>query len=123
MSTPLTLTKSLPFGKIILVTLPNGRTWWTALNEFEVLFQVRHEVSRDSTLILDLAQYLTVTMDDADTIRIVVSMTGEETRTVVRSGHYDVIISDPGTIDARAKKILEGTFTIEDVVTAEVVAP
>lgn len=118
MSTPLTLTSGLPMGKIILVTLPTGRAWWLETAEFEVRAHVRAEAKLDSTLLLDLGAYLTVSKDDVDTMRIVLSMDGAETLAVTKSGYYDIIMSDPGVDDARAKRILDGPFTVDSIITA-----
>lgn len=117
-NTPLTLTSGLPFGKIVLVTLPTGRSWWNALEDFEVRAEVRSQDSPESTLLLDFGPYITVTMDDADTVRIVFEMSGEQTRGVKKSGFYDVIMSDPGATDARAKKVLKGDLSVDTVITA-----
>ena len=38
---PFHITSGIPFGKTIVVTLPNGRDWWTSANDFEVLSQIR----------------------------------------------------------------------------------
>lgn len=117
----LVITSGLPYAKEIVITLPVGRTWWTQLSDFEVLMQLREEKRRDSTLVKDLTQYLTVTMDDANTVSVQFSMTGADTRALDRGGFYDVLISDVGTTDARAYILLFGTVKRMITITAETV--
>ena len=114
------IVSGLPFSKEIRVSLPPGRTWWTNTSEFEVLMQVRKDKKRDSELILDLAQYLDVTMSDADTIKVMFSMGGHDTRGLHASGFFDMILSDVGTTDDRAFVVLYGTVKRSSVITAEV---
>lgn len=119
MAETLTITSGLPFGKELNVTLPTGRTWWTNVSDFEVLMQVREEKNRNSTLVKDFAQYLTVTMPSADVVKIEVFLTGAETRTLDRGGYYDVLISDLGITDERAYVVLAGAVKRLTVITAE----
>ena len=116
---PFHITSGLPFGRSIIVTLPNGRDWWTAANEFEVLMQVRKAPNNLATLILDLTQFLTVTFNAPDTVNIDLDMTGADTRLLSMSGHYDVVMSDPFATDDRAEKILDGPVYRESIVTAD----
>lgn len=115
----LKITPGLPFKKEINIALPVGRDWWTQLDEFEIFIQIRKDRRRESTLIKDLTSYLTITMPDANNVRVVISLTGEETRTLTSSGYYDILMSDPGTLDARAYILLKGHVKKLSMVTAE----
>jgi hypothetical protein len=116
---PLKITSGLPFLKVIVVTLPTGRDWWTDVSDFELLCQFREEADVASPLILDVADYFTPEFDGADNIIIRFSMTGSDTRLVTKSGYYDLVISDVGTTDARAYTLLKGSVKRSVLVSAE----
>jgi hypothetical protein len=119
---PFHITSGLPFGKTIEVTLPPGRSWWTAANEFEVLGQIREADDPEADLIIDLAQFITVTFapgTDPDLVTIELTLNGADTRKITRDGHYDIVMSDVLTTDARATKILEGVVYRDAVLTAD----
>ena len=104
------------------MTLPTGRDWWTAQGEFEVLSQIREAPDYSSSLILDIAQFMTVTFDpgvDADLVTIDLDMTGADTRLVTGSGYYDVVMSDIYAIDDRAFPILQGAVYRTALVTSD----
>lgn len=111
------ITSGLPFAKIFIVTLPAGRSWWTTTADFEVRAQVREKPEVTSTLVLDFLPYLEYTID-GDVITISLSMTGEDTNKLSRSGYYDIILSDVGTVDSLAFKILQGPVKRNLLVTA-----
>lgn len=118
---PFHITSGIPFAKTVLVTLPNGRTWWTDESNFEVLCQVRESDSVDSDLILDLAQFLTVTFvpgTDPDLVTIDLTMSGTETRFITKSGHYDMVMSDAFAVDDRAIVIINGPVQRYSLVSA-----
>ena len=112
------ITAGLPFAKTIVVTLTNGRTWWTVRDDFEVLFQIRDGQNESDTLLLDLVQYLTITFDDLDTVTIALVMSGAETRNLTESGYYDVVMSDTGVDDDRGFKVLKGRVNRKTLVSA-----
>ena len=97
-----------PFAKTIVATLPTGRDWWLELANFEVLSQIREKKDRASGLILDLADFMTTTMPDEDTINIELDMKGEDTRLLTKSGFHDLFISDTGTADGRGYYLING---------------
>lgn len=119
---PMHITSGLPYGKLVTVTLPSGRSWWTSGSQFEVLFQLREGPAVTTTLIADLRQYLTVTYTGPNTVSIAFDMTGEDTRTLVKSGYYDMIISDTGVVDDRAFIVLSGVIYLDKTVTDSVEA-
>jgi hypothetical protein len=112
------ITSGLPYGRTIEVVLPNGRDWWTAGDEFEILSQIRQGPDDVSTLVLDLAQFMTMTFASPDTITIDFQMTGADTRLVTRSGYYDFVLSDKLSIDNRAYIILNGPVSRTTTITA-----
>ena len=116
---PFHITSGLPFSKTIDVTLPNGRAWWTNETQFEVLSQVREGPDENSTLIIDLAQFMTVTWSAPDDASILLEMSGAETRQVTKSGYYDIVLSDLLPTDDRAIKILGGPVIRDTLVTAD----
>lgn len=116
---PFHIKSGLPFARTIVVTLPNGRAWWTTSNSFEVLSQIRESPDEASPLLLDLKQFLTTTFTAPNTVTIELVMDGEDTRKLKSSGYYDVVISDPLEIDARAYVLINGPVHRETVVTAD----
>jgi hypothetical protein len=119
---PMNITAGIPYGKLVTVTLPSGRVWWTSGSQFEVLFQLREGPDVNSALISDLRQYLTVTYTGPNTVSIAFDMTGEDTRTLTKSGYYDMIISDVGVVDNRAFIVLSGVVYLTSTVTDSVEA-
>lgn len=113
------ITSGLPFSKVINITFPTGRSWWTNTSQFELLFQIREHSKKNSPLILDMRQFLTASFINADLLRISLSMTGANTRLVTKSGYYDLVISDVGVTDARAYVVIKGNVTQKSLVTAE----
>lgn len=118
-TTTWTITSGLPFSKELSVTLPSGRSWWTNLTQFEVLFQIREGKARETPLVKDLAEFLNVSMINANQFKIDFIMTGSNTRDLTRGGYFDIIMSDVGTTDARAFVILNGIVKRLSTVTAE----
>ena len=118
-SVPFKIRPGLPFAKTIVATLPTVRDWWLTDDDFEVLAQIREKPDRTSNLILDLTEFLTVTMPSADVINIELSMKGQDTRPLLRSGHYDIFASDDGTQDARGYILLAGPAKRMATVTKE----
>lgn len=116
---PFHITSGLPFARTIVVTLPNGRSWWTTAGSFEVLSQIRESPDEISPLLLDLKQFLTTTFTSPNTVTINLVMDGEDTRKLKASGYYDMIISDPLEIDARAFVLISGPVHRTTVVTAD----
>lgn len=113
------ITAGLPFSKLVVVSFPPDRDWWLTLPEFEVLMQIREKEDRQSKLILDLAEYLTVTLADANTVFALLNMTGHDTRFITKSGYYDLVISDAGLVDARAYIMIKGRVLRDSTITAE----
>lgn len=101
----------------VRVTLPATRTYWLELADFEVLMQLRTGDSEDDELVADLSDSLTVSMDALDIV-IDWEMTGAKTRTLGDGGYYDMVISDPDTVDAHALIVLYGRLKVNQVVTA-----
>ena len=104
---PFHVTSGLPFAKTVVATLPNGRAWWTAVNQFEVLSQIREAADVDSPLILDLASYISVGLA-GDDVTIDLVIPGEGTRLIDRPGYYDMVISDDFATDDRAFVLISG---------------
>lgn len=115
------ITPGLPFRRAVMATLPEVRDWWITTDDFEVLSQIRVDSKKESDLVLDLAQYLSISMTDADTVRIDLGMSGEETRELTRSGYGDIMISDPGTTDERAYVLVKFRAKRRNSVTKETV--
>lgn len=115
-TTPLHVKAGRPFTRRLRVTFPVARDYWLALTDFEVLGQIRAGDSEDTRLFNDLAEYMTPSLDGNDIV-IDWSMTGEDTRTL-SGGHYDILVSDPGTTDGRAVVVLKGRIWVEPIVTA-----
>lgn len=112
------ITSGLPFGRDIEVTLPNGRTWWTVGNEFEVLGQIRKGETEETDLILDLASHMTMTFTSPDTVDIELRLDGATTRIIKENGFYDIVLSDNLTADDIAFPIVKGKVNRSALVTA-----
>lgn len=104
---PFHIKSGLPFAKTIVATLPSGRSWWTANNQFEVLGQIREADDFESPLILDLADYMTKSLS-TNTVTINLVMTGADTRKVTKSGFYDIVLSDTLQVDTNAFVVIHG---------------
>jgi len=112
------ITSGLPYRKRVVATLPSVRDWWLTDADFEVFLQIREEKEITSPLVLDLSDYLTVSMTDEDTVYIILQMTGAQTRLLLKGGYYDLIISDPEVTDARAYPLIKGRVIRKSLVTA-----
>lgn len=110
----LEITAGLPYRRRIRVT--NGTSLWANLVDFEVRSQLREGKTISSTLLLDLAQFITKSLDGADIV-LVLAMTGAETRTL-SDGYFDIILSDPGIEDENAIPALTGKVKIGTLITA-----
>lgn len=118
---PFHITSGLPFGKIIHVTLPSGRDFWTNTGQIEILGQIRIADDFNSELIIDMAKFMTVQFaeDNVNVFTINLNMSSSDTRKVLRGGYYDIIVSDPLEMDIRAARLLEGPVFRDSVVTAD----
>lgn len=106
--TDLTLRAGVPYARRFRVV--GAANVWPTLGDVEVRGQVRARRSHDAALVLDLAPYITPSIEGEDIVGDI-SMTGAETRTMV-SGHYDIVLSDPGDVDARLVPVLQGEFKV-----------
>lgn len=111
----LTMVQGVPFSRQIHVV--GGTAVWPTLASVEARAQVRRGEEVSSPLVVDLTPFLTVRIDSLDLV-VDMSLTGAQTRAIPRSGFYDLILSDVGTVDARALKILSGKLHLETTVTA-----
>lgn len=118
--TILSIKSGLPFAKKINITLPSGRSWWTEVSDFEILMQIREKKDRNSPLVMDLADFLTITQVSDDVFSVDLAMTGADTRLLTRGGFYDMIMSDIGVTDERGLVIIQGPVKRTTVITAEV---
>lgn len=116
---PFHIKSGIPFGKTIVVALPAGRDWWTSINDFEVLSQIRESVEYTSPLLLDIRQYMTVSFDGVNTISIDLAIPGSDTRKLTKDGYYDVLMSDVLAVDELAFPILSGPVFRSSVVTSD----
>lgn len=117
MSTPtaFNLKAGVPYSRRLRIT--DGTLVWASLDDFEVRWQVRTGTSDKYPLVFDVTPFLTVSLDDSDIV-IDLAMTGADTR-AAKSGYYDVLVSDVGTVDARAlPPIAYGRFDVEPVITS-----
>lgn len=103
----------LPFSKRIVIT--DGVTLWGTVEAFEARMQIRVEPDYLSSLKYDFTPHL-VKAIEANNIVISWDLTGEETRSV-KSGFFDLLLSDPGEVDTRAVLVLEGRINVRPVVT------
>jgi hypothetical protein len=120
---PFHITSGIPFAKTVEATLTDGRGWWTLESQFEVLCQIREAADVDSTLLLDLKQFLTITFvpgTDPDLVTIDLVMTGADTRLLTTSGFYDMVISDALSVDSRAISLIDGPVYRKTLVTSDI---
>lgn len=71
---------------------------------------------KPKALLLDLTPYLTADADQEgeDTKGVFyLRVPGSASRSVNADGRYDVFVSDPGTTDAFARRLLKGDVTVE----------
>lgn len=115
---PFYITSGLPYAKEITVTLPTGRSWWTLISQFEIKAQIREGVDTAAPLLLDLTPYISYVFAGANNVIVTFEMDGSETRLLKSSGHYDFLMSDPFTTDARVIKFLDGPVYRDSVITA-----
>jgi hypothetical protein len=93
---------------------------WPGAAGCEVKAQVKARPG--SPVLLDLTPFLSAPAVVASgegagvDIAVVLSMTGADTRTVTLGGMYDLILSDLGTVDARAVKV-SGSVSVEHTIT------
>lgn len=102
------LAAGLPFSKQISVFLPEGRDWWTSTEDFVVRMNVREGILPTATLVQDMADFMTVTMPDANTVEVDISLTGDQTASWEKGGFFDVILSDVDESVLRAKRLGHG---------------
>jgi len=122
---PLEVKSGLPFLKIVQVTLPHGRTWWTRptiglLPTFEFRWQIREEDSHDSPLIMDVTDYLGFTFIDDDLIILGLTMTGDDTLGITESGFYDIVMSDKGPENTWAFQIVKGPLQRTSIISVDI---
>lgn len=113
----LNITSGRPISKTISVTLPTGRLWWLTIGDFEVRSHMREEPDMLSPLVLNLSPYLTPAFVSTDVLEVKLDMDGEDTMLVTRSGWYDIILSDTGTVDDRLMPIVSGDIIRRTLVT------
>lgn len=110
----LEMTAGLPYNRRFRVV--GGAAIWDAEEKFEVRSHIRQRKTQDSQLLKDLSPYFSSSVVEGD-ILIDLSLTGEQTRGFVK-GYYDIVISDVGTVDARALTISSGKVKVGTTVTA-----
>lgn len=115
---PFYITSGIPYAKEITVTLPTGRAWWTLITDFEVKAQIREGVDSAAPLLLDLTPFISDTFAGANNVIITLDMNGSETRQLLKSGYYDILLSDNGTTDGRVIRVLDGPVYRDSVITA-----
>jgi hypothetical protein len=111
--TPLEITGGLPYNRRIRVK--NAALTWPTEDDFEVRSEIRVGPSSDSRLKASLVEYITPSVEDDD-ILLDLNLTGSVTRTLP-GGYYDIIVSDAGSMDNRAIRVLGGKLTIKPLVT------
>lgn len=102
----LTMTSGRPLSQVIRVV--DAKNIWPTVEELEVRAQLRTGKSTSDALIANLHDYMTWVFD-VDDLVISWTMTGEETRDLYaltwgyfKTGYFNVIVSDIGTVDGRA---------------------
>jgi hypothetical protein len=106
--TNLVLRAGLPYARRFRVV--DGTNVWPTLGSLETRAHVRQRKSPDSPLLLDLGDYITMSIEGDDIVGDIF-MTGEETYDLT-TGNYDIVFSDPGSADARLIPVLEGDFKV-----------
>jgi hypothetical protein len=115
------MTAGKPFAQSIRITDANNL--WDVLETLEVRAQLRAGKSTNTELIVNLHEYMTWVFDEDDLV-ITWVMTGEQTREIYelkwgpfKTGYFNVIVSDTGTVDERAIVVPTITLTISDTTT------
>jgi len=111
----LNITKGLPYSRRIRVT--DGKLTWPTLDELEVKSDVRVSAVSTGTLKGSLAAFITPSFEGNDLI-LELRMSGKDTRTF-SGGFYDIVVSDKGTDDIRAIRVLKGRVEMDRLVTGE----
>ena len=117
MSTPVNfvVTAGLPFSRQVRIT--NGKSLWATEELFEARMQIRDGEDVSTALRYDFTPHLQKSYDGED-ILVRWDLTGAQTR-ALKSGFYDLIVSDVGPEDAKAlPPLLYGRFKVETLVTS-----
>lgn len=104
----------LPWSRQVRIT--GGTTIWATLDSFEARMHIRVEKDFHSRLKYDFTPHLVPSIDGADIV-IRWDLTGAQTA-LLKSGYYDLIVSDPGDIDSRGFPVIEGRIEVDPIVTA-----
>lgn len=107
------ITAGLPYHRRMRIV--GGASAWPTLQHFEVKSHVRSSESHKATLRFDFTPFLSREIDGSDIV-VDLKLTGKDTKSV-KSGYYDLIISDVGEVDARAIPVLSGRVILTRVVT------
>lgn len=111
--TPLNMTAGLPYNRRIRIK--DGKNVWSLLGDFEIRSEVRVSESPTATLKTTLSSFFNASFDVNDII-LDLNLTGKDTRSL-SGGYYDVVLSDTGSVDARAIRVLFGRLQLEQMVT------
>lgn len=114
MSTDFKVKAGLPFSRS--VRLVDGKNVWPTLDDFEVRMHIRVAESSTSNLVYDFTPHLESVYEGNDIV-ISWSLSGSDTRSL-RSGFYDLVISDPGAEDQRAISLAAGKISLSSLVTS-----
>jgi len=109
----LEMTAGLPYKRRVRVS--GAALIWPTQDSYEVRGQLRVGKLPTSQLIANLGQYLNAFIELGDIV-VDIGLTGSQTRTL-STGYYDLVLSDPGAIDARAIRILFGKVKIKTLMT------
>lgn len=110
----LEVTAGLPYVRKIRVA--GATTFWVSDDDYEIRSQVREAKAPTARLVYDLGQHLTGQIEGSDLV-IELRMTGAQTRDLPK-GYYDIVVSDIGTVDARALRVLSGKVRVSSLITA-----
>lgn len=110
----LELVAGLPYARRFRVT--GAASIWPTVESFEIRSHIREGRNENTPLVGRLDLFLTSTIEGQDVV-VDLTLTGEQTRSIVK-GFYDIIISDPGTEDARALSISSGKVKVSYLRTA-----
>jgi hypothetical protein len=116
---PFHIKSGIPFGRTIVVTLPDPRDFWPDGTSFEVLAQIRVGQDTASRLLLDMADFLMVVYTAPTTVTIDLDIPGSGTRLLTQSGYYDIVMSDIANLDANAVVLVSGPVYRTATVTAD----
>jgi hypothetical protein len=109
----LNLTGGLPYSRRIRVT--DGAKIWPTLDLLEVRSEVRVSPIWTSRLKATLSPFITPSIEGDDLI-LDLKLTGAQTREL-SGGHYDVVVTDKGSVDDRGIRVLKGVLRIEQLTT------